>query len=92
MFIGLVVFASGTVVQRTEMVHNKKLSPAKICVDSVHFTEAKHPTYGYNIEVGSFVAWLLIICPLTVYFLNLLFQGKMSESTTSRFPGKCSTN
>ena len=36
--------ASGTVVQRTELVHNKELQP-KICVDSVEYSEAKLCTF-----------------------------------------------
>ena len=63
------LFATGTVVERTEKVHNRDLkdNEAKICVESVVVSNAKHPAYVDDIEVGSFVAWpikaIIKFCP-----------------------------
>ena len=48
---------------QTEKVHNRDLkdTETKICVESVVVSNAKHPTYADDVEVGSFVAWPIIL-------------------------------
>ena len=66
MYVNDQLFRAGTVVPRTEFVHNNQLQEAKLRVDSLYDerSEQVHPKYGYQIELGSFTQWPLedIVC------------------------------
>ena len=52
-----------SIEKRTTKVHNKTLNEneQRILIKELNpdYSPTKHPTYGYNLEVGSFAAWLI---------------------------------
>ena len=55
------VIGVGTVVARTEKVHKNQLlsNETKVMINELVCNGQPHPTYtNYNLEVGSFTAWL----------------------------------
>ena len=53
------VIGIGTIITRTEKVHGNELlsSETNILIDELVIDKQPHPTYEYNLEVGSFTAW-----------------------------------
>ena len=65
------IVGSGTIVERTPLVHTNPLliNETKLIIDELVDDEQPHPTYSnYKLEKGSFTAWLT--CDLEFHELS----------------------